>query len=246
MFLEYVSLDRSSSVPLYEQLTDSISVAIKNQKLKIGDKLPTENKVIESCGVSRQVVRQAYGELVRRGLIVRERGRGSFVKAQNYGVFLNKMMSFTDELALTGMAPLTRVITFERGSFSDVNIVGSSLGDTEYFHIERLRSANGRPSVHIDTYLPASRYPGLDRFDFANRSLYRTLDTSYGVRPTTSKRSLSAMNAAADIARYLEVSAGKALLVLKSRTYDQDGALMEASIESFDGDSCSYDFDITQ
>ena len=61
MDVGYITIDRSLPVPLYKQLEDSIMRAIGAGDLKPGDKLPTEEEIAEDLGLSRPVVRQAYG-----------------------------------------------------------------------------------------------------------------------------------------------------------------------------------------
>ena len=58
--LDYIKINKYSSVPLYEQIRQCIIEAIQKGILKPGQKLPTEECICKACGVSRPVVRQAY------------------------------------------------------------------------------------------------------------------------------------------------------------------------------------------
>ena len=60
---------------LYEQLLDQIISGI----LQEGEKLPSENALCNSFGVSRPVVREALGKLQEDKLVSTEKGRGTFV-----------------------------------------------------------------------------------------------------------------------------------------------------------------------
>jgi len=73
-----MSIDRTSKVPLYQQLKDIIEEKIESGEIKPGDKLPSESELITQYGVSRQVVRQTMAELASEGRIYREQGKGSF------------------------------------------------------------------------------------------------------------------------------------------------------------------------
>ncbi|MCL4859417.1 MAG: GntR family transcriptional regulator [Caldilineaceae bacterium] len=65
---------------LPEQATRSIKQFILNKQLLPGDQLPSERYLTELLGVSRTVVREALQMLVAEGLLVKEPGRGVFVR----------------------------------------------------------------------------------------------------------------------------------------------------------------------
>ena len=66
---------------LSEQLADSLALGIRDGKLPAGQKLPTEQALVERFGVSRTVVREALSRLKTLGLIETRQGSGAFVKA---------------------------------------------------------------------------------------------------------------------------------------------------------------------
>lgn len=55
--------------------------AIESGQLKYGDRLPTHRNLAYDLGLSVQTVGRAYDELIRRGVIAGEVGRGTFVRA---------------------------------------------------------------------------------------------------------------------------------------------------------------------
>lgn len=66
---------------LSEQLADALAVSIRDGQLAAGQKLPTEQALVERFGVSRTVVREALSRLKTLGLIESRQGSGAFVKA---------------------------------------------------------------------------------------------------------------------------------------------------------------------
>jgi len=66
---------------LSEKLAEALETSIREGKLKTGEKLPTENALVEKYGVSRTVVREAFSRLKTLGLIETRQGSGAFVKA---------------------------------------------------------------------------------------------------------------------------------------------------------------------
>lgn len=66
---------------LSEKLAQALETSIREGKLDTGEKLPTENALVEKYGVSRTVVREAFSRLKTLGLIETRQGSGAYVKA---------------------------------------------------------------------------------------------------------------------------------------------------------------------
>ena len=75
-FLDPATLHR----PVYQSLADQIARAIADGHLANGIKLPPHRILAHDLGISVQTVSRAYEELIRRGLVSGETGRGSFVR----------------------------------------------------------------------------------------------------------------------------------------------------------------------
>lgn len=65
---------------LQEQLRADLSRKIEDGIYKPGDRLPSESELVEAYGVSRVTVRAALGMLVDEGVLVKRRGKGTFVR----------------------------------------------------------------------------------------------------------------------------------------------------------------------
>ncbi|MTH63929.1 PLP-dependent aminotransferase family protein [Paracoccus shanxieyensis] len=68
--------------PAYLSLAESYARAIGNGLVPAGTRLPPQRRLADDLGLSVQTVSRAYEELIRRGLVVGEVGRGSFVLPQ--------------------------------------------------------------------------------------------------------------------------------------------------------------------
>jgi GntR family transcriptional regulator len=69
-----------SNVPLYQQLADILKRNINGGILKPEELIPTEQQICDRFEVSRSTVRRAIKELETDGLIIRIKGRGTFIK----------------------------------------------------------------------------------------------------------------------------------------------------------------------
>lgn len=79
MTYDFVALDRSSTVPLYQQLYENISSAIESGNLPQGTKLPSIRRFSEDLGLSRTTVEGAYQQLCVEGYIVSRPQSGYYV-----------------------------------------------------------------------------------------------------------------------------------------------------------------------
>lgn len=70
-----------SAGPKYLQIVHCLSEDVEAGRLSIGDRLPTHRDLAWRLGVTVGTVSRAYAEAERRGLIVGEVGRGSFVRS---------------------------------------------------------------------------------------------------------------------------------------------------------------------
>jgi GntR family transcriptional regulator len=65
--------------PLYRQIADELRHRIDSGELKEGERIPTEDQLMERYHASRNTVRAALKELSTRGLVDTLHGRGTFV-----------------------------------------------------------------------------------------------------------------------------------------------------------------------
>ncbi|MCP4311861.1 MAG: FadR family transcriptional regulator [Bacteroidetes bacterium] len=68
---------------LSQRIERTIESAIREKKLTVGSKLPTEREMCESFGVSRTALREALRRLNARGLISIQKGSGMYVSEIN-------------------------------------------------------------------------------------------------------------------------------------------------------------------
>ena len=76
------SIDKSSTVSIYQQLVDQIIRKVQSGELPAGKKIPTVREMADKIGVARGTVKHAYEELERIGIIKMTRGKGTFILEQ--------------------------------------------------------------------------------------------------------------------------------------------------------------------
>lgn len=66
-------------LPIYRQIVRQITDAIAGGRLTAGDRVPSHRELAEQLVIAPLTVKKAYDELEGEGLLVTQRGRGTFV-----------------------------------------------------------------------------------------------------------------------------------------------------------------------
>jgi GntR family transcriptional regulator len=74
------TIDRSSYEPTYSQLVRILLRQVAAGEFRPGDRLPSEAQLCKRYGVSPMTVRRVVNILADRGMVIAERGKGTFVK----------------------------------------------------------------------------------------------------------------------------------------------------------------------
>ncbi len=78
-------IDRSSYEPAFAQLSSALRKRIATGLYRAGDRLPSERELCQEFGLAPLTVRRAMDKLIDEGVIVGERGRGTFVRGLELG-----------------------------------------------------------------------------------------------------------------------------------------------------------------
>jgi GntR family transcriptional regulator len=173
-------LEPSSPVPLYHQLERALAERIATGQY--GDGLPGELELVTEFGVSRGTVRQALDRLSRRGLIVRRRGRGSFVAPIPLEYPVGRFYHFAHDMSERGIVESSRVLA--QGVVRTPRRIARRLQidpDARCMRLMRLRMAGDRPFLLETSHIPEALAPDLRDSDLTRGSLYDLLEAG-GVR----------------------------------------------------------------
>ena len=72
-------IDKTSKVPINDQIKEQITGSIHAGRIKAGDQLPTIRELAETLAINVNTVALAYRDLSRENVITTERGRGTFI-----------------------------------------------------------------------------------------------------------------------------------------------------------------------
>lgn len=237
--LAHLSLDRSSTVPLYDQLASQMRAAIDDGTLAPGDPFENELSLAARLQVSRPTVRKAIAQLVDDGLLVRHRGIGTRV-ASPVVHQRDDLTPLFDELDRTGRRPTTQVVRLVPARRNKVAATALGLDPrTPLVYLERVRWSDGRPLVVLRSWLPPG-LPPLDAADLAAHGLYELL-AEHGVRADVARQRLGARMATLTERRQLQLTRADAVLTVLWQSYTADGTPIEYGDHAYRGDQYVVD-----
>ena len=224
-------LSMDSDIPLYTQLVGIIKHNISSGALATGQLLPSESELCRALDISRNTVRQAIGELEAEGLVVRKRGKGTFVADPNTarrGV----QYSFTTEVSSMGKTPSSTLVDFNvLPAGSEISRIMELPEGTSVYCFTRVRNVDGQPLILETSYYPRYIYPNLTRDMVETHSFYSLL-YHVGITPASAEETYEAVVLDGARAALLDVAEGSCAFYHRRRTRTDDGRIYEYT--------CSY------
>jgi DNA-binding GntR family transcriptional regulator len=180
-------LNHSSPVPLYHQLADILRERIRSGEYTPGIRIPSEHQLAATYGIGRPTARQAVDVLVRKGLLARRKGAGTFVRKPDKEVDLFSLAGTLSAFQKKGLPVTTRILHKTRLKSVGKNSQNPFAG-AEAYYFSRLSQVEGEPVLMEDLYLHPSIFKGIDEIDLAGRSLSRVVEERFYMRPTGGKQ----------------------------------------------------------
>jgi GntR family transcriptional regulator len=219
-------------VPKHEQLRGRLTELAA--RLPAGAPLPGERQLCVEHGVSRITVREAIGQLVSEGVLVRVRGKGTFVAERAARSRLH-LASFHEDMRRLGLRPSTVVLAVACTVPPPATRTALELGPGERaWHVRRLRLADDQPMSIDDAWYAASLAPDLDEADLTG-SLYTLLAQRYGCTIDRAEQTVRAGEADRETGVLLGVAPGRPLLVFDRLSYSA-GRPVEHALSWYRGD----------
>lgn len=207
-----------SAKPRYQALKDLIIERISSGELQPRDRVPSENELAESNGVSRMTANRALRELTNEGYVERRAGSGTFVADSKATSHLLEVRNIADEVERRGHRYAARVIRLERvragSGIAQALEVGH--GD-DVFHVLVVHYEDGRPIQMEDRYVAPQFAP-----DFLEQDFSETTPSAYlsAISPLQeAEHVVRAEQPNPAVRELLEMEADEPCLVVARRTW---------------------------
>ncbi len=238
-------IDFRSFEPYYVQLTRILLKDLETNRAE-GHLLPSEADLCAQYSVSRTVVRQALADLEREGLVLKIKGKGTFVTGRKMDTsFIQDTLGFHESMVKAGHVVHSRILKLstEPSSVETARLLEIGVGEP-VVRFDRVRSVDGRPVQVVRASMPAKLFPGLIDLDMTDRSLYQVFRDTYGVRAASGHRGIEAVALSRQDADLLGVPRGTLGLRMYSVTRSSDDVVFEHFIAYYRGDSFRFELEI--
>ena len=240
-------VDETNPIPKYLQISAWLKELIHTGRYQADEKLPSEVELSKMCGVNRNTLRQAIGELTAAGLLRKEKGTGTFVSSPSTNGLrhkLERISSFRDMLGQSGIKARTSVIS-KRIENADDYVAGHLFlgASKKVISIRRVRAGNGIPYIYEESYLPADLFEGILELDLTG-SMYDLISKHFRLELARSKQTVSAVNLISAIAKILKVPVNSAAIFAESITFDEKSMPLELLYSYYRGDKYTLEIEL--
>lgn len=230
---------------LHEQAAEYIRKNIQNGTYPVGGQIPTENELTELLGISRPTLRLALERLTQEGLLMRVKGKGTFVRQPKVLHESTRFITgYRAEAEKHHCTMRTRVLELNVQT-ADAH-VAAALGLSEKEKVTRLTrlrhlegTSNKAPVLYTTVFVPHSLFPDMETLDFTDLSFYdilaqRNMDVRHAVRR------LEVMMPPSEVSAALGITPFEPCVFISSTGYTASGAAIEYAESYYPASSSSF------
>lgn len=228
-------IDRNSPEPLYLQVSKILENVIR-ENYKPNTRLPSEDFFIEMFKVSRPTVSSAISFLIQKGILRKDKGKGTYVND-------------TQKIQLIEINEIETIMQYEGHQVKNLVLELDKVSDAGDFAYEalkiapkeqlvllkRVRYVDDEP-IYISTcYFPEKYYAYLREIDFSKEFLYKSLGEKFKINIVKVERLIRVAGCTLEEIRYLDLTnLDDPILEIKGTSYDLDNKPVLCSIAKFD------------
>lgn len=241
-----MALDQGPT-PLYYQLKNILKSKILSNELKGSERLPSEGELCDEYNVSRTTVRQALSELMKDGLIYRDRGRGTFVSA-GAGLRRLSLKGTIENLIAAGEGTRIKVLSYKEASPSPHIAKILQLGRNQtLFQLDLVRFFPKGPFGYSSLYFPPSLGKAISLNELNETTEIITfVEGKMKTKVNYANQTIDVGLADKGVAENLSIKPKTPLLIIERDYYSRDGFPMFVSITHFRPDLYKYRIELTR
>jgi len=233
--------DRTSPIPLYQQIAQRLHHEIAVGQLRPGSTIGSEAELTKRFGVSRVTLRQAISVLVDQGIVTRRHGKGTYVQAAPLDYPLDALIGTTQVVSALGRDWRSEVVSLRSArAGSDIARLLQVKPSEPVTQVTRVDHA-GRDALAVAyIHLPQRVGAQLTPSEIEAKPLYPLLAEKASERADLAHQTMRAAAANAEVSSLLAIEEGAPVMVVSRVTHNTDGKPIEYSDVYFRADSIRF------
>ncbi len=235
----------NAQVPLYVQLAELFRQRIVKGIWREGDKLPSLEQLVAEFEVARVTVRQAIDRLARDGLVLPQRGRGTFVTGAPRADRWLRVETSLQNLADVYRDTQPTLLNIDESTRSPRLSEADGVAAPQYVYMRRIHSHQGRAYCVIDIYLDADIF-ARQPVRFRRETVIPLLIEMPSVKIVTARQVLTISTADLEVARHLGVSVNAPVADVRRVFTGPRRRVIYLAEVTYRGDFVHVEFDLKQ
>lgn len=236
-----LTYNQKNMIPRYFQIFQDIYNKIEEGIYNNGDKLPSETELCGYYKVSRGTIREALKYLMQHGLVVSERGRGTFITTNKIEQDVNHLMGFTEVMQKHNKTASGRIVEINiKKPNPAVKKIMKLKDDEMVVRIIRIRYGDDKPMIIERSYYSHSLFKPILEFDLEQESIYDLLYKHTDKKLGNAVQEIEATIAAPNESELLQIDIGVPLLMMTRLILLKDGTPFEYTKDLYRADKLKF------
>jgi GntR family transcriptional regulator len=235
--------DDKSGAPRYMQLASVLKHEIASGKWPVGRQLPTVEKISHDYGLAKITVRQAFAVLVQDGLIVSERGRGTYVRGVGPKPDPALRSAINDAFASSDILGIKLIARQQRLTLP-ANLSGEGTAEKDYTLVRKLHLHNGAPFCLVEFYVAARVFRQFPRDAEKKHKITYLLRRVRGLKLGSFHQTVTVEPADYELARWLDYAFSAPVAKIRRVTCDAENRIVTAGFSWYRGDRFILDMEL--
>lgn len=230
---------------LSDKVRDYLYKYIKGMDTTKSTKLPAEDIIAQSLGVSRITIRKALADLESNGVVFRVHGKGTFVNPEALKLKVNIINGFEVEQMIrdSGYDAKSEVlhISYEQSDIITAKNLNIEEG-SEIVRVEKLFYADSNPAVFCIDRFPRSEVSGPITEEDVNISIFKFMIKRTGKIVTwdNSRMYCTSKSKLLELSNNVSALNNDSLLVFDIKNYDKKNNVLFSNTEIYDSNYISF------
>jgi len=202
----------------YIQVKNYVLAGIGNGSWGVGERVPSENELVDLCKVSRMTARRALQDLLLEGTLVRIKGKGSYVAQEKQHSSLLQINSISNEIKNAGNTHRLEQLSLTKiKADAEISKLTGIAENENIFHSQVIHYQNQKPIQLEYRWVIPSAAPDYINQDFLSQTPSEYLTKIAPV--TEAEHKIEAIIGNHEIRQCLAIDKDEAILLLNRTTW---------------------------